>query len=182
MSKIGSLLVLDDDADVLKAAAIALSPEAQGIDPISDPADTMAMLRDHAYDVLLLDMNFALGEHEGQAGLDLLEEVQVFDPTLSVVLMTSYGRVALAVETLKRGAVDFVLKPWRNAALIESLTIATALSRSRRAERDNLSLEVAEKQMIERALRRHDGNVSHAAAALGLTRWALARRMAKHGL
>ncbi len=182
MSKIGSLLVLDDDADVLKAATMALTPDARQVDLISDPAGTMPMVRERSYDVLLLDMNFALGEHQGHAGLNVLEEVQAFDPTLSVVLMTSYGRVSLAVETLKRGAVDFVLKPWRNAALIESLTIATSLSRSRRAERDNLSLELAEKQMIERALQRYGGNVSHAASALGLTRWALARRMAKHGL
>lgn len=182
MSRIGALLVLDDDADVLKAAAIALSRDAQHIDLISNPADVGAMLQARSYDVLLLDMNFAPGEHKGQAGLDVLGRALALDPTLCVVLMTGYGRVSLAVETLKRGAVDFVLKPWRNEALIESLAAATALSRSRRAERDNLSLDAAERQMIERALHRHDGNVSHAAAALGLTRWALARRMAKHGL
>lgn len=182
MKRIGSLLVLDDDADVLKAAAIALSRDSERVDLAANPANIDAMLRDRSYDVLLLDMNFAPGEHKGQVGLDVLGRVLTLDPTLCVVLMTSYGGVSLAVETLKRGAVDFVLKPWRNEALIESLAAATALSRSRRAERDSLSLDAAERQMIARALHRHDGNVSHAATALGLTRWALARRMAKHGL
>ncbi len=182
MSRIGTLLILDDDPDILKAATIALSRDAQRIDLIFDPADIDAMLRDRIYDVLLLDMNFAPGEQRGQAGLDVLDRILTFDSTLSVVLMTSYGRVSLAVEALKRGAVDFVLKPWRNDALLHALEAATALSRSRRAERDDFSLDTAERQMIARALQRHDGNVSHAATALGLTRWALTRRMAKHGL
>jgi len=182
MGRIGALLIVDDDADVLRAAALALSHEAECVDLLPGPTEVEARLRARPYDVLLLDMNFVPGEHGGAAGLDLLDRALAVDPTLSVVLMTGYGRVSLAVETLKRGAADFVLKPWRNEALIETLTTATGASRSRRAERDDLSLDTAEKQMIDRALRRHDGNVSHAAAALGLTRWALARRMAKHGL
>lgn len=182
MNRIGPVLVLDDDADVRKAAAMALSRDADCVDLLSNPDEIAAMLRQRDYSVLLLDMNFAPGDQSGQAGLDVLGRVLVLDPPLSVVLMTAYGRVSLAVETLKRGAIDFVLKPWRNEALIETLSAATRQTRSRRAERDNLSLEAAEKQMIDRALARYDGNVSHAAAALGLTRWALARRMAKHGL
>lgn len=182
MNRIGPVLVLDDDADVLKAAAMALSRDAEVIHLISSPDDIAAMLVEREYSVLLLDMNFAPGDQSGHVGLDVLNRVQTLDPSLSVVLMTAYGRVSLAVETLKRGAIDFVLKPWRNEALIETLSAAAQLTRSRRAERDNLSLETAEKQMIERALARYDGNVSHAASVLGLTRWALARRMAKHDL
>jgi len=90
--------------------------------------------------------------------------------------------VALAVEALKRGAVDFVLKPWRNEALVAALASAGALPRQRRQSGAQLNLDDLERRAIERALSLHDGNISHAASALGLTRPALYRRMARHGL
>ena len=94
--------------------------------------------------------------------------------------MTTFGGVSLAVEALKRGAMDFVLKPWRNEALAAAMTAAVAATRARRA--DDLNLDEMERRAIEQALQRHKGNVSQAAAALGLTRPALYRRMARHGL
>lgn len=174
-----AILVVDDDPDVLKAAALALASE--GVVDIAASPDGLEA-RAAAYDAVLLDMNFALGERSGAAGLDGLARLQAADPALSVVLMTTYGGVALAVEALKRGATDFVLKPWRNEALTQSLRAAAALTVSRRATGAALNLDDLEKQAIARALSRHDGNVSHAAAALGLTRPALYRRMARHGL
>ncbi len=182
MDRLGSILVLDDDADVLKAAAMALGRAAARVDVLADPAGVDAALQARDYDVVLLDMNFTLGEHSGAAGLDALAGIQIRDPTLSVVLMTVYGGVSLAVEALKRGAADFVLKPWRNEKLLDALEAAAALTRAQRAARDSLNLDLIEKHAIERALARHDGNISQAAAALGLTRPALYRRMAKHGL
>jgi DNA-binding NtrC family response regulator len=182
MSRLGPILVLDDDADVLKAAALALSREAARVDVIGAPQELEAALAGRDYDAVLLDMNFAPGEHGGTAGLDALSRIQALDPTLSVVLMTVYGGVSLAVEALKQGAADFVLKPWRNEKLIDALAAATSLTRARRAARDSLNLDLIERHAIERALARHDGNISQAAAALGVTRPALYRRMAKHGL
>jgi DNA-binding NtrC family response regulator len=182
MNRLGPILVLDDDADVLKAAALALSREAARVDVISVPHAVEAALAAQEYDAVLLDMNFAPGEHAGDAGLDALRRIQALDPTLSVVLMTVYGGVSLAVEALKRGAADFVLKPWRNEKLVDALAAATALTRARRGARDSLNLDLIERHAIERALARHDGNISQAAAALGVTRPALYRRMAKHGL
>jgi DNA-binding NtrC family response regulator len=133
------------------------------------------------YEVVLLDMNFVAGERSGAAGLNALARVHTFDPTLAVVLMTAYGGVTLAVEALKRGAVDFVLKPWRNDKLVAAVTAAAAITRSRR-EADNLPLDALERAAIERALARHEGNISSAALALGLSRAALYRRMSKYGL
>lgn len=182
MNRLGPILVLDDDADVLKAAALALSREAVRVDVISAPHEVEAALTGREYDAVLLDMNFAPGEHAGDAGLDALRRIHALDPTLSVVLMTVYGGVSLAVEALKRGAADFVLKPWRNEKLVDALAAATALTRARRSARDSLNLDLIERHAIERALARHDGNISQAAAALGVTRPALYRRMAKHGL
>jgi DNA-binding NtrC family response regulator len=130
---------------------------------------------------VLLDMNFAAGARSGAEGLDVLARLQAVDPALSVVLMTTYGGVALAVEALKHGAVDFILKPWRNEALIEAMANAARLTAERRAG-GALNLDALERRTILRALAIHEGNVSRAAAALGLTRPALYRRMERHGL
>jgi DNA-binding NtrC family response regulator len=126
-------------------------------------------------------MNFVAGQRDGGAGLDALSRIQAFDPCLAVILMTAYGGVALAVEALKRGAVDFILKPWANDKLIAAVAAAaTITSMRRRAETP--ALDTLERNAIERTLVHHGGNISLAADSLGLSRPALYRRMVKHGL
>ena len=175
-----AFLIVDDDPDVLKAAAAALAREAGRIDTAVSPEGLAG--RAQLYDAVLLDMNFAAGQRDGAVGLDCLTRLQAADPALAVVLMTTYGGVALAVQALKRGAADFVLKPWRNEALAEAMRAAAALTAERRASGAALNLDEMERRAIVRALTIYDGNVSHAAAALGLTRPALYRRMERHGL
>ena len=175
-----TLLIIDDDADVLKAAAATLARAADRVDTLAAPEG--AAERAHLYDAVLLDMNFVAGARDGSAGLDTLDRLSEADPALSVVLMTTYGGVALAVQALKRGAADFVLKPWRNEALVEAMQAAAALTAERRASGAALNLDDMERRAIARALSLYEGNVSHAAAALGLTRPALYRRMERHGL
>jgi DNA-binding NtrC family response regulator len=174
------LLIVDDDPDVLKAAAATLAREVEAVDTAAGPEGLAE--RAHLYDAVLLDMNFAAGARDGAEGLDTLDRLQAADPALSVVLMTTYGGVALAVQALKRGAADFVLKPWRNEALIAAMRTAAALTAERRASGKALNLDDLERRAIERALSLYEGNVSHAAQALGLTRPALYRRMERHGL
>src|SRR6266481_242071 len=166
-----TFLLVDDDPDVLKAAAAALARTAQRIDTALSPEGLAE--RAHLYDAVLLDMNFVAGERDGAAGLDMLDRLLDADPALSVVLMTTYGGVALAVQALKRGAADFVLKPWRNEALVETMQAAAAQTAGRRASGAALNLDDMERRAIARALSLYEGNVSHAAAALGLTRPAL---------
>jgi len=173
-------LLVDDDADVLKAAAAVLGRDAGPVDTAASPEGLEA--RAHLYDAVLLDMNFAAGARDGAAGLDTLDRLHAADPALSVVLMTTYGGVSLAVQALKRGAADFILKPWRNEALVESMRAAATLTAERRASGRALNLDEMERRAIQRALTIYDGNVSHAAAALGLTRPALYRRMERYGL
>jgi two-component system response regulator RegA len=172
-------LVLDDDPDVLTAAAMALSAQPARVLSATRPYDID--LKPGAFDAVLLDMNFEPGERSGVAGLSWLDHVRAADPALSVVVMTTFGGVSLAVETMKRGAVDFVLKPWRNSALIDSMQRAAELTAERRAGAA-LTLEDLERRAVERALALCDGNVSRAAQVLGLTRPALYRRMERHGL
>jgi len=176
-----ALLIIDDDADVLKAAAVLLSRSAV-VETAQAPDIVFEKVAAGAFDAMLLDMNFAPGERGGAVGLDWLARFTEADPSLAIVLMTTYGGVALAVETLKRGGMDFVLKPWRNDALSAAMTAAVTMTRARRAVAADLNLDEMERRAIDQALQRHKGNVSQAATALGLTRPALYRRMARHGL
>lgn len=176
-----ALLVVDDDPDVLKAAAMALAATA-AVTVAARPEGELEAVAARRYGAVLLDMNLALGDRSGRDGLDWLARLLAADPTLSVVLMTTYGGVALAIEALKRGAADFVLKPWRNEALAAAMTAAAALTEERRRSAADLNLDDLERRAIEKALAMHKGNISQAATALGLTRPALYRRMAHHGL
>ena len=176
------LLVADDDPDVLRAAEVALGHSGAAIDAAGSLGELLGLAEPGRYEAVLLDMNFAPAARDGDEGLATLATLRDRDPALSVVLMTTWGGVALAVEGLRRGASNFVLKPWRNAALVEIMSEAAALTRRLRADATALNLEDLERRAIEKALAIYDGNVSHAAAALGLTRPALYRRMARHGL
>jgi two-component system, response regulator RegA len=176
-----AILIIEDDADVQRAARIALGGSCRIIEVMDSPAALGARLETVSFDAVLLDMNFVLGERSGAAGLDALAKLQELDASLAVVLMTAYGGVSLAVEALKRGATDFLLKPWRNDKLIATVMAAAASTRRRRAA-ETLNLDTLERGAIERALLQHGGNISLAAAALGLSRPALYRRMSKHGL
>lgn len=176
-----TVLVIDDDADVRYAARIALADTDRSVQLEASPEQLETLLAATAFDVVLLDMNFVPGERDGAAGLDALARVQAADPQLAVVLMTAYGSLSLAVDALKRGAVDFLLKPWRNDKMVAVVTAAAQITRTRRAEAQ-LDLEAIERRAIEQALQRCQHNVSLAAAALGLSRPALYRRMLKYGL
>jgi DNA-binding NtrC family response regulator len=176
-----AIVIVEDDADVQRAARIALAGSCRLIDVLDTPEALASRLEAVSFDVVLLDMNFVAGDRSGATGLDALARLQQLDPSLAVVLMTAYGGVSLAVEALKHGATDFVLKPWRNDKLIATVLAAAAATRRRRTAQ-TLNLDRLERGTIERALLQHGGNISLAAAALGLSRPALYRRMSKHGL
>jgi two-component system response regulator RegA len=176
-----AIVIVEDDADVQRAARIALAGSCRLIEVLDTPAALAGRLEAVSFDVVLLDLNFVAGDRSGTTGLDALARLQELDAALAVVLMTAYGGVSLAVEALKRGATDFVLKPWRNDKLIATVLAAAAATRRRRAT-ETLNLDRLERGAIERALQQHGGNISLAAAALGLSRPALYRRMSKHGL
>ena len=176
-----AILIVEDDADVQRAARIALAGSCKLIEVLETPVALPGRLEAVSFDVVLLDMNFVAGDRSGATGMDALARLQELDVSLAVVLMTAYGGVSLAVEALKHGATDFVLKPWRNDKLITTVLAAAAATRHRRTA-ETLNLDRLERDAIERALLHHGGNISLAAAALGLSRPALYRRMSKHGL
>lgn len=175
------VLIIDDDVDVRRSARLVLASHDTRVEELPTPQGLEVILDQSRIEVVLLDMNFMAGARDGAGGLDALARVRSIDPTLAVVLMTAYGGVNLAVESLKRGAVDFILKPWWNDKLLRAVTAAAEITRERRAA-EVLELASVERRTIERALERFRGNISVTAAALGISRAALYRRMAKHGL
>jgi DNA-binding NtrC family response regulator len=128
---LGQILVVDDDEDVRTAARLLLKRHFDSVEILTSPDGLVELLGERKFDVILLDMNFAVGRISGREGLDWLSRIREIDPTAVVVLMTAYGDAGLAVEAIKRGATDFVLKPWHNEKLIATLAAATELKRSR---------------------------------------------------
>ncbi len=135
-SRLGRLLVVDDNPDVLTAARLALAPRFERVETLRTPTTLPQALEERGTDAVLLDMNFAPGAQSGREGLDWLARIQAIDPYASIVLMTAFGGVSLAVEALKSGAVDFVLKPWQNDKLIATMFSAVSLSKARREAAD----------------------------------------------
>ncbi|UCG28020.1 MAG: sigma-54-dependent Fis family transcriptional regulator, partial [Bacteroidales bacterium] len=126
-----SILVVDDDPDILITTELFLSEHFSHVGTISDPWKIIPTLKQDSYDIVLLDMNFQKGIIDGQEGLTWLEKIKNHDPNIVVVLMTAYGDVNLAVQGLKMGALDFILKPWKNEKLLGSVLSGLQIRRSR---------------------------------------------------
>src|SRR5258708_2388597 len=112
------ILIADDQADVLAALRLLLKGNRLEIETASSPAGVMDVVNSQELDVVLIDLNYARDTTSGSEGLDLLTRIQAVDPTLPVVVMTAWGSVDLAVEAMRRGARDFIQKPWDNARLL----------------------------------------------------------------
>jgi DNA-binding NtrC family response regulator len=129
----GVALIVDDDADVALSARLLLRALFADVIVAADPAALPELFRRHDPDIVLLDMNFSRGQSSGAEGFKALATIQRLDPDAVVVIMTAYGGVNTAVEAMKRGASDFVTKPWDNERLVATVQSARALRASRRA-------------------------------------------------
>lgn len=126
-----SVLVVDDDPDVLTAARLLLQQHFERVLVSEDPADIESLMAKGQIDVFLVDMNFAIGRNSGAEGLKWLERILSLDPDAVVVLMTAFGDLNTAVQAMRDGAADFILKPWQNDKLVATLSVAAKLRRSR---------------------------------------------------
>lgn len=129
--KLGKILIVDDDGDVLTAARLFLKQHAGLVHTERDPGLLPGLLRNESYDIILLDMNFTRDVSSGSEGFFWLDRILSIDPSAVVVLITAYGDVEMAVRAIKAGASDFVLKPWQNERLLATLMAAMAIRRSR---------------------------------------------------
>ena len=123
------ILIVDDDEDILFSARVWLKKFFTEVSSLNQPKNILNFLSEHQIDTVLLDMNFRKGFESGQDGLYWMNEIKTLEPQLPIILMTAYGEVELAVEALKNGASDFILKPWNNEKLYASVNLAVDISR-----------------------------------------------------
>lgn len=135
------LLIADDQRDVLEALRLLLKPEGFVVETATSPSGVLDALASREFDAVLIDLNYTRDTTSGQEGLDLLSRIQANDSTLPVIVMTAWGSVDVAVEAMRRGARDFVQKPWENARLLAVLRtqieLSGALRHSQRLEAEN---------------------------------------------
>lgn len=124
-------VIIDDDPDVLLSARLLLRDMFSAVEEYRLPNDALASLEQVAPDVILLDANFGRGETNSAEGLHWLSEILKVDPDACIVMITAHGGLNVAVEAMKRGATDFVTKPWSNDRLLATVRTAAALRRSR---------------------------------------------------
>ncbi|AKD03811.1 sigma-54 dependent transcriptional regulator [Pontibacter korlensis] len=144
MSKVScKVLVVDDEEDILMAGKLLLKQHFEVVKTTSDPYKIPSLLQEHNFDVVLLDMNYSIGATSSKEGLHWLKQILQLSPKTTVILMTAYGDIELAVRALKEGATDFVLKPWQNEKLVAILKTAC----------QNRSASVNGKRCAEKAVR-----------------------------
>lgn len=132
MSKAGTIIIVDDNKGVLTAVQILLKNYFSKIITLTSPVTLSTVIREEIPEVILLDMNFTSGINTGNEGLFWLHEIKKIRPELPVVLFTAYADIDLAIRGMKEGAEDFIVKPWNNQKLVETLQTAAASAQNRK--------------------------------------------------
>jgi DNA-binding NtrC family response regulator len=136
-----SILIADDQPHILDALELLLAPEGFHIERAASPRETLEALQSGFFDALLIDLNYTRDTTSGREGLDLLSQIQSLDSQVPVIVMTAWANVDVAVEAMRRGARDFIQKPWDNARLLSILRtqidLYHAVQRSQRLEAEN---------------------------------------------
>jgi len=138
------ILIADDQPDVQEALRLLFKGEGYHIEAVSSPSRVLTAMEEKDFDVLLMDLNYTRDTTSGEEGLELLSQVQKVDSMLPVVVMTAWGSVEVAVEAMRRGARDFIQKPWENARLLSILRTQIELGQALRREQRL----VAENQLL----------------------------------
>lgn len=127
-------LIADDQPDVIEALRLLLKQDGYQTEAVNSPGAVLERLTDREFDVLLMDLNYTRDTTSGQEGLDLLARIRHLDGSLPVVVMTAWGNIPLAVEAMRRGARDFVQKPWDNCELLSTVRRQVGVSTAQKAE------------------------------------------------
>jgi DNA-binding NtrC family response regulator len=146
------VLIIDDDRDVLMAARLFLKQHFAIVHTEENPENIPDLIRNETYDVILLDMNFSRDATSGKEGFMWLNKILEIDPTTVVILITGYGDIELAVQGIKEGATNFLLKPWDNKKLVATITTSLQLRKSKVELED---LRTKQKVMIADQNRMH---------------------------
>jgi DNA-binding NtrC family response regulator len=134
-----SILIIDDQEDILFASKMLLKKHFENIFTLNNPKNVVELLAKNTIDVVLLDMNYRIGFEDGREGLYLLKEIKTLSPKTVVILMTAFGKVETAVEGLKSGAFDYILKPWENEKLLS--VVKQGVDKSRKEQKKPNTIE-----------------------------------------
>jgi DNA-binding NtrC family response regulator len=126
-----TILIVDDDRDVQETARLYLKQKFSRIEVLEHPSKVIPFMESADVDAILLDMNFGKGEMDGKTGMEWLKKIRSVNPLTTVIIITAYGDISLAVEAMRQGASDFVVKPWKNEKLLGTLSAALELKKSR---------------------------------------------------
>src|SRR5271155_990664 len=153
------ILAADDQQHILEAIELLLKPQGYRVDVVRSPELARESLAGASYDAALIDLNYTRDTTSGREGLDLLSGIVALDNSLPVIVMTAWGNVELAVEAMRRGARDFIQKPWENDRLLAILRTQIELHRA---------LQRAERLAAENRLLRIQGRPEFIAAAASM--------------
>jgi DNA-binding NtrC family response regulator len=141
------VIVADDQQDVLTAMRLLLRNDGMSVTTVSSPAGLLEAVRSESFDVAIIDLNYARDTTSGRVGLDLIPQLQALDSSLPIIVMTAWGTIDVAVEAMRRGARDFVEKPWDNHRVLAVIRNQASFSRevrhSRKLEAENQFLRAA---------------------------------------
>jgi sigma-B regulation protein RsbU (phosphoserine phosphatase) len=146
------ILIAEDQREIYEALRMALAPAGYGTVFAATPAVALELLRSDAFDLVLMDMNYRRDTTSGDEGLELLRRVQALDADIPVVVLTAWGSVELAVQSMQRGASDFILKPWDNHRLLDVVSRQVNEGRLRRSEHKRHEFAMQEAAEVQRAL------------------------------
>lgn len=132
MKEPGKILVVDDDNHIILSIRMLLEQYYNDVRAINNPGQIPSALEENTFDVIILDMNFSAGKTSGSDGLDWLDRIKALAPSTSVIFITAYGGIEIAVEGIKRGAFDFLVKPWENDKLLSCVSAACRLAKSQK--------------------------------------------------
>ena len=141
-----SILVIDDQEDILFASKMLLKKHFENIFTLNNPKNVVELLAKNTIDVVLLDMNYRIGFEDGREGLYLLKEIKMLSPKTVVILMTAFGKVETAVEGLKAGAFDYILKPWENQKLLS--IVKQGVEKSRKEQKKSNNIEIVDEFFV----------------------------------
>jgi len=154
-----TILIVDDNRSVLSALELLLQNEFSEVKTLNSPKRLAEFIEGGDIDLVLLDMNFSAGINTGNEGIYWLREIQKKDPDISVIMITAYGDVELAVKAMREGAVDFILKPWENEKLVATLKSSLKLRKSR--------MEVKKLKSEQKSLKSNIGSKSRKKSIIG---------------
>lgn len=125
-----TILIIDDDEDILLSARLLLKKHYSNVLTRNNPKGINQLLSSESIDVIILDMNYRIGFNDGKEGMYWLKHIMSIKPEMVVILMTAYGQVELAVDSIKKGAFDFILKPWSNEKFLATIQAGLQLSKT----------------------------------------------------